>query len=237
MASNAQFAEIAALVGDPARAGMLHALMDGRALTASELAGVAGVAPQTASGHLARLAAAGLVQVAKQGRHRYHRLASPAVARMIESIMQVASDGRPARPAPRTGPRDAALRAARTCYDHLAGRLGVALADGLVAGGHVELGDDAGLITDAGADLFGRLGIDVAALAAGRSRRARLLCRPCIDWSERRPHLAGTVGAALCTRSFEEGWIRRIEGTRAVTVTPKGQRAYREMLGVRLDGA
>jgi DNA-binding transcriptional ArsR family regulator len=237
MASNAQFAEVAALVGDPARAGMLHALMDGRALTASELATVAGVTPQTASGHLARMAAAGLVYVAKQGRHRYHRLASPAVARMIESIMRVASDMPPMRPAPRTGPRDMALRTARTCYDHLAGRLGVALADGLVAGGHVELADDAGLVTDAGVALLGQLGIDVAALAASRAKRARLLCRPCIDWSERRPHLAGTVGAALCTRSFEQGWIRRIEGTRAVTVTPKGQRLFRETLDVRLEGA
>ena len=135
MASNARFAEVASLAGDPARAGMLHALMDGRAQTASELARVAGVTPQTASGHLARMAAAGLLQVEKQGRHRYHRLASPAVAQMMESIMQVASGVEAMRPAPVTGPRDAALRAARTCYDHLAGRLGVALADALVAGG------------------------------------------------------------------------------------------------------
>jgi DNA-binding transcriptional ArsR family regulator len=233
MASNAKFAEIAALAGDPARAGMLHALMDGRALTASELAQVAGVTPQTASGHLARMATAGLVKVEKQGRHRYHRLASPAVARMMESIMQVASGLDAMRPAPVTGPRDAALRAARTCYDHLAGRLGVALADGLVAGGHVELADDAGLVTEGGLALLGRLGIDVAALSAARGKRARILCRPCLDWSERRPHLAGAVGAALCARSFEEGWIRRIAGTRAVAVTPKGQRLFREMLGVR----
>jgi DNA-binding transcriptional ArsR family regulator len=233
MASNAKFAEIAALAGDPARAGMLHALMDGRALTASELAQVAGVTPQTASGHLARMATAGLVKVEKQGRHRYHRLASPAVARMMESIMQVASGLDAMRPAPVTGPRDAALRAARTCYDHLAGRLGVALADGLVAGGHVELADDAGLVTEGGLALLGRLGIDVASLSAARGKRARILCRPCLDWSERRPHLAGAVGAALCARSFEEGWIRRIAGTRAVAVTPKGQRLFREMLGVR----
>src|SRR5215469_6356273 len=135
--SNARFAEIAGLAGDPARAGMLHALMDGRALTASELARVAGVTPQTTSGHLARLAAAGLVSVERQGRNRYHRLASPAVAQMIESIMQVASGPSATRPPLVTGPRDAALRAARTCYDHLAGRLGVALADRLVGGGYV----------------------------------------------------------------------------------------------------
>jgi DNA-binding transcriptional ArsR family regulator len=233
MASNAKFAEVAALAGDPARAGMLHALMDGRALTASELARVAGITPQTASGHLARMAAAGLVRVAQQGRHRYHRLASPAVARMMESIMQVASGSDSTWQAPVTGPRDAALRAARTCYDHLAGRLGVALADGLAAGGYLELADDAGLVTGTGVALFGRIGIDLDALAASRGTRARILCRPCLDWSERRPHLAGAVGAALCARSFDEGWIRRIPGTRAVTVTPKGQRVFREIFGVR----
>src|SRR6185503_3423736 len=154
MSNNARFAEVASLAGDPARAGMLHALMDGRALTASELARVAGVTPQTASGHLGRMTAAGLVQVEKQGRHRYHRLASPAVAQMMESIMQVASDLQPARRLT-VGPRDAALRQARTCYDHLAGRLGVALADALVAGGYAELEPDAGVITEPGLDLLG----------------------------------------------------------------------------------
>src|SRR5262245_3790346 len=135
MTSNARFATIAALVGDPARAGMLHSLMDGRALTASELARAGGITAQTASSHLARMTAVGLLSVEKQGRHRYHRLASPSVAQMIETIMQVASGLEPARPLS-VGPRDAALRAARTCYDHLAGRLGVALADALVARGY-----------------------------------------------------------------------------------------------------
>lgn len=236
MASNVMFAEIAALAGDPARAGMLHALMDGRALTASELAHVAGIAPQTASGHLARMTAVGLLSVEKQGRHRYHRLASPAVAQMMESIMQVASDLAPARRPLCVGPRDAALRAARTCYDHLAGRLGVAVADALVAGGYAELANDAGLVTDAGIELFGRIGIDVDALLARRGNRSpRILCRPCLDWSERRPHLAGAVGAALCMLSLKNGWIRRINGTRAVAITPKGERIFREQLGVRLS--
>jgi DNA-binding transcriptional ArsR family regulator len=234
MASNAMFAEIAALAGDPARAGMLHALMDGRALTASELARVAGIAPQTASGHLARMTAGGLLSVEKQGRHRYHRLASPAVAQMMESIMQVASDLPTRRPL-RVGPRDAALRAARTCYDHLAGRLGVALADALVAGGYAELTQDAGLITEAGIALFDRIGIDVDALSARRGNRPpRILCRPCLDWSERRPHLAGALGTALCSHGFKQGWIRRINETRAVAITPKGERSFREQLGVRL---
>ena len=235
MANNARFAEVASLAGDPARVSMLHALMDGRALTATELARVAGVTPQTASEHLAKMADAGLIQVEKQGRHRYHRLASPAVAQMMESIMLVASRMHPMRPAPVTGPRDAALRAGRTCYDHLAGRLGVALADALVAGGHLELSRDAGLVTDAGIALFGRIGIDVASFSADRGKTSRVLCRPCLDWSERRPHLAGAIGVALCSRGLEAGWIRRIEGTRAVTVTPKGRRVFREEMGVLLD--
>jgi DNA-binding transcriptional ArsR family regulator len=228
------FATVASLVGDPARAGMLHALMDGRALTATELARVANVTPQTASGHLARMTAVGLLSVESQGRHRYHRLASPEVARMIESIMQVASVIEPRRPLS-VGPRDAALRAARTCYDHLAGRLGVALADAMVAGGYAELGNDAGLVTDAGIALLGRIGIDVAALSARRGKRAaRVLCRPCLDWSERRPHLAGAVGAAICAVSFEHGWIRHIPTTRAVAITPKGERIFREAFGAQL---
>src|SRR5262249_11455555 len=144
MPSNAMFAEVAALAGDLARAAMLHALMDGRALTASELARGAGVTPQAAGGHLARMTTAGLIGVEKQGRHRYHRLASPAVAQMVESIMQVASGLAPPRPTLSVGPRDAALRAARTCYDHLAGHLGVALADALVAGGHAQPAGDPG---------------------------------------------------------------------------------------------
>src|SRR5258708_7359506 len=224
MASHAMFAEIAALAGDPGRAGMLHALMDGRALTASELARVAGIAPQTASGHLSRMTAIGLVSVEKQGRHRYHRLATPAVAYMLESIMQVASDLEPSRKRLTVGPRDAALRRARSCYDHLAGQLGVALADALVAQGYAGLTSDAGIITQSGMEFFGRIGIDVGAIPArGVTRPGRVLCRPCLDWSERRLHLAGAVGAALCAHSFESGWIRRIDGTRAVMITPKGQ--------------
>ncbi len=235
MASNAVFAEIAALAGDPARAGMLHSLMDGRALTASELARAGGITPQTASSHLAKLVAAGLLAVETQGRHRYHRLASPAVARMMESIMEVASDAVSGRRPIVVGPRDAALLTARTCYDHLAGRLGVALADALVAGGHMELGSDAGLLTDSGMALLGDIGMDVEDIFARRGKRTgRLLCRPCLDWSERRPHLAGAVGAALCAHCFAKGWIRRSEGTRAVAITPKGQQGFREAFGVTI---
>jgi DNA-binding transcriptional ArsR family regulator len=236
MASHAMFAEIAALAGDPGRAGMLHALMDGRALTATELARVAGIAPQTASGHLTRMTTIGLLSVERQGRHRYHRLATPAVAHMLESIMQVASDLEPPRKRFTVGPRDVALRKARTCYDHLAGQLGVALADALVACGHAQFTGDAGIVTDAGMQFFGRIGIDVDAIPARRVKgAARVLCRPCLDWSERRPHLAGALGAAICTHCFERGWIGRIAGTRAVTITPAGVRVFREQFGARVD--
>jgi DNA-binding transcriptional ArsR family regulator len=235
MTSQSAFTEVAALAGDPARAGMLHALMDGRALTASELARVAGVTPQTASGHLARLAVAGLLAVEKQGRHRYHRLTSPAVAQMVEGIMQVASGLAADRPRLVVGPRDPALRAARTCYDHLAGRLGVALADALVEGGQIELARDGGMVTDAGFAFFDRIGIDLDSVMTRSARRsARVLSRPCLDWSERRPHVAGTIGAALCAHGFAKGWIRRNNDTRAVTITPKGQQVFRDKFHLHL---
>lgn len=231
MVSTADFAAIAALAGDPARACMLQALMDGRALTAAELAHAAGITAQTASGHLSRMVAAGLLRVEPQGRHRYHRLASPAVARMMESIMQVASDRVPTPRPVRTGPRDRALAQARTCYDHLAGRLGVALADAMVAAGHVELADDAGLITAQGRDFLSNLG-----LALPGTGTTRAFCRPCLDWSERRPHLAGALGRALCTHAFDQGWIRRVDGTRAVSVTPMGAAHLKRHFDVDLAG-
>jgi DNA-binding transcriptional ArsR family regulator len=233
MASNARFAEVATLAGDPARASILHALLDGRALTASELARAAGVTPQTASEHLGRLVAGGLLRVEKQGRHRYHRLASGEVAQMMESIMQVASRLEAMRAPVVTGPRDEALRAGRTCYDHFAGRLGVALTDALVQRGHLQLAADAGLLTASGVELFGKLGIDVPGLLDERGKRRRVFCRPCIDWSERRPHLAGAVGAALCTQSFAKDWVKRIEGTRGVRVTPRGRQIFHDLIGMR----
>lgn len=234
MASQSLFAEVAALSGDPARASMLHALMDGRALTATELARTAGITPQSASSHLARMTAVGLLAVEKQGRHRYHRLATPSVARMMESIMQVAAEIEPDRKRLTVGPRDAALRKARTCYDHFAGQLGVALADALVEQGCVELTSEAGLLTEAGIEFLIEIGMDAAPmLARGTRRSGRVLCRPCLDWSERRPHIAGVLGAALCSHSMEQGWTRRIAGTRAIDITPKGERVIREKFRVR----
>ncbi|WP_372623782.1 metalloregulator ArsR/SmtB family transcription factor [Falsiroseomonas sp.] len=224
MATNAALAETAALIGDPARAAMLAALLDGRALTAGELAAAAGITPQTASAHLARLAAAGLLAMEKQGRHRYHRLATPAVARLIEGLLELSAT------LPRrivTGPRDAALRQARTCYDHLAGRLAVAIADALVARGAIELTPDGGAVTPSGEGFLAGLGI-----AAAPARGGRLYCRPCLDWSERRPHVAGVLGAALCARCFELGWIRRRAGSRALEITPLGWQGFAEHFGI-----
>jgi DNA-binding transcriptional ArsR family regulator len=234
------FAETAALVGDLARASMLSALMDGRALTATELAHAAGITPQTASAHLARLTEAGLLIMERQGRHRYHRLASPAVAHMLESIMSVAVDlGSPDRfrrkTAPVVGPRDKALRHARTCYDHLAGELAVAMADRMTERGQIDLSADGGSLTDAGEVFLRHLGVDLDKAAATASRRGggRMFCRPCLDWSERRPHIAGAVGKAICECCLAHGWLRRVEGGRTVTVTPAGHLALSKAFDLR----
>ncbi|HJU15938.1 MAG TPA: helix-turn-helix transcriptional regulator [Stellaceae bacterium] len=222
-------AEIAALVGNPARANMLAVLLDGRALTAGELAFAARVSPQTTSGHLGKLSEAGLLAVHRQGRHAYYRLASPLIGRMIESLMAVAAAG-PPRPRPRWRGEEA-LRTARTCYDHLAGRLGVALADALAAREHVVLAEDGGLVTAAGEAFFAGFGIAVAGIGHGK----RAFCRPCLDWSERRPHLAGALGAALAARCFDLGWLRRTRDSRALSITEPGLHGFAEQFGVRLD--
>lgn len=224
-----KIAEVGFLIGDPARATMLAALLDGRALTASELACTAGVAPQTASGHLARLRDAELLAVTPQGRHRYYRLATKEVAQLLEAIM-VAAQATPARQRPHWRGGDA-LRHARTCYDHLAGRLAVDLADALVAQGHVVLTDDGGHLTDDGHVFLRSAGI---AIAAPSTRRA--VCRPCMDWSERRPHLAGAVGAALLAHALERGWVRRTSGSRALDLTAAGRAGFARSFGLTPDG-
>lgn len=231
MTIGANLAEISALIGDSARANMLAALMDGRALTASELAYVARIGAPTASAHLAKLHAANLLSVVKQGRHRYFRLASPLVGRMLEGIMAFAAIDAPPRYRPRSA-NDAAMRLGRTCYDHLAGRLGVALADALVARGYVVLGDDAGELTAAGRKALDELGV---VPAAQPHKYKRVFCRPCLDWSERRPHLAGAVGAALARHCFERHWIGHMRDSRAVRITPAGQTGLRDTFGVDLS--
>lgn len=230
MVSAANLAEVAALVGDPARANMLVALLDGQALTAGELAFFARVTPSTASAHLARLVDAQILSVAAQGRHRYFRLASPLVARMLEGISLVSTLKPPGRYRPPSA-RDDALCLARTCYDHLAGRLGVAIAGALVARGHVVLDDDGGVVTESGAVLLARLGIDMTAL---QRRRGGAFCRPCMDWSERRPHLAGAVGAGIAACLLEAGWIERMRDTRAVRIPPRGRLFLEETFGIDL---
>jgi DNA-binding transcriptional ArsR family regulator len=217
-------AEIATLVGDPARATMVSALLDGRALSASELALAAQITPQTASTHLAKLTNAGLLSVERNWRHRYFRLASPKVAEMIEGIVAVALEKR-ARFRPVSG-QARAVGAARICYDHLAGRLSVDLTDCFVAREYLVLDvhdDNAAEITNAGSRFFAEFGL---ALPAPR------LTRLCLDWTERRPHIAGALGAAMTERFFDLGWMQRMKRSHAVIVTPTGRRGFRETFGI-----
>jgi DNA-binding transcriptional ArsR family regulator len=219
-------AEIAALLGDPARATMVSALLDGRALTASELAGAARITPQTASSHLAKLTEAGVLSAVRSGRHRHFRLASPAVEAMIDGIVAVALEKRPRyRP---LSPHARALSAARICYDHLAGRLSVDLTDALIAREYVVPDGDAAEITTAGTRFLAEFGIE---LPRRRSTR-RHACRLCLDWTERRPHIAGAVGAALTKRYFDLGWMERVTHSHAVIITRSGRQGLQKAFGI-----
>ncbi len=210
-------AATAALIGDPVRSSMLYALLGGGELCASELARRAGSSAQSASGHLAKLVAADLVSAAADGRRRLFRLRSAEVARALEALAAIA----PAAPVRslRHGEAMTRLREARSCYDHLAGRLAVVLADRLVERHYVAASGGAFDATAEGAELFASLGIDLDALRA----RRRTLARACVDWTERRPHLAGGLGAALLERFLSTGWFERIAGERALRVTPRGR--------------
>lgn len=224
MSDATQLARTAALLGDPARANILSVLMDGRALTAKELAYIARVSPQTTSGHLAKLTEAALLTMERQGRHRYFRLSSALVGQMLESILAVAG---PAPTRATTWRGGEALRTARTCYDHLAGRLGVALADALTDRGLVTLSADGGEVTDTGHRFLRAFGAEPV---PGR----RVFCRPCLDWSERRPHIAGRLGAALAHRCFDLGWVAQMRDTRAVAITEAGRAGFQDRFGVSL---
>ena len=213
-------AHIAALIGDPARANILTALMGGKALTVSELAEEAGVTLQTTSTHLAKLRDGNLVVPRKQGRHRYFALASPQVAQTIEALMCLAADR--GIPRTRTGPRDEALRFARRCYNHLAGTSGVQMYESLIRRGYLTIAD-AGLTLSPDGYFFAEgLGIDVPELAASRTP----LCRECLDWSERKTHLAGSLARAFLDHMIAHRWVVSHETTRALTFTPNGSKRF-----------
>jgi DNA-binding transcriptional ArsR family regulator len=219
MSDRPDIASIASLIGDRARAAILVSLMGGRSLTATELARAAEVSKQTASSHLGKLGRAGLVVGERVGRHHYFRLGDHEVAEVIERLMAVAERAGAARV--ETGPADPAVRRARVCYDHLAGEFGVMVFDGLLARGYLDLNERG--LTDSGERFCEEMGINLAVLM----RRRRPLCLACLDWSVRRPHLAGAVGAALLTRFVELGWCFRQKKSRVVTVSAVGERALR----------
>ncbi|MFI2302429.1 ArsR/SmtB family transcription factor [Actinacidiphila glaucinigra] len=223
-------AALAALLADETRAVMCLALLDGRAWTAGELARYAGVAPSTASEHLGRLVTGGLLAEERQGRHRYVRLADARTAQLVEDL---AAHAGPPATAPGTlaqaGARSAMARA-RTCYDHLAGRLGILVTDALTR--RALLDQSSGFaLTDGGVRWFTGLGVDLAAARTGR----RPLARPCLDWTERRPHLAGVAGAALCGHALASGWCVRIGSGRALRLTARGRTALHTHLGIAPD--
>ena len=225
-------AMVAALVGDPARSNMLTALMTGRALTASELAQEAGVTPQTASSHLAKLEAGGLIEPEKQGRHRYYCLTGPDVAGVLEGLAGLAA--RAGHMRVRTGPKDPALRRARICYDHLAGDLGVQMLDSMKRQRLVRASKQAIELTHEGRRFMAdALQIDTDALAHPR----RPVCKACLDWSERRHHLAGTLGAALMARFTELKWAARDDapGSRVVNFTRSGEKRFAALFGNSAD--
>ncbi|MEO1493169.1 MAG: helix-turn-helix transcriptional regulator [Pseudomonadota bacterium] len=222
MKDGPDIARVAALIGDPARANILSALMTGRALTVTELAAEAGVTASTTSIHLSKLEGGGLIRFTKQGRHRYATLTGPEVAGVLEALMGLAQSTGATRV--RTGPRDPEMRKARICYDHLAGEMGVALYDSLRATGAITSSDDEITLTDQGRTQLAAFGIDIAALGNKRRR----LCRPCLDWSMRRNHLAGSLGAALLARMQDLGWARRAPDSRVISFSKSGLKAFSE---------
>ncbi|NDV98795.1 helix-turn-helix transcriptional regulator [Salipiger sp. PrR002] len=226
MKEGPDIARIAALIGDPARANMLTALMSGKALTVSELAEEAGVMIQTASSHLSKLEEGGLLRPRKQGRHKYFALASDEVAHVIEGLMGLAAGSGHLRK--RTGPRDAELRQARVCYSHLAGDMGTQMFDSLIAQGYLVLDGDDLRLTENGASFSAEFGIDVAGLRKARAP----VCRECLDWSERRSHLAGSLGRGFLGRFEELSWAKRDQKTRIVTFSRSGAEEFNKLFPV-----
>jgi len=228
MVAAANLVEVAALVGDTARATMLNALMSGQSLTASELAYCANVSRSTASGHLSKLVAARLLTVIRERRFSYYRIASPLVATMLESIKVVAAIEVPPRRQPRSASDDA-LRFARSCYDHLAGQVGVAVTDALAAMGHIVLTDEGGEVTSSGERFFSAFGADL------RPRARRIFCQPCLDWSERRYHLKGLVGTRILDRLLELEWLKCASGSRALRLTSSGRAGLSEIFQIEIN--
>lgn len=220
MKEGPDIAQVAALIGDPARANILTALMSGKALTATELAYEAGVTAQTASAHLTKLTDGGLVSALKSGRHKYFSLASDDVAGVLESLMGLAAGAGHLRK--RTGPKDNAMRKARVCYNHLAGDMGVQMYRAMVAQGLLDDSRESLALTQAGHSFVSELGIDVSTLPASKSP----LCRECLDWSARTSHLSGQLGRALLTRFIALNWAKRQENSRVVTFSPEGEKAF-----------
>lgn len=224
MKEGPDIARVAALLGDSARANMLTALMSGRALTAAELAQEAGVTPQTASSHLAKLEAGQIVLPRKQGRHRYFTLSGPDIVEALEVLMGIAN--RVGHNRVRTGPKDPELRKARVCYDHLAGDMGVALFNGLSDRKLIESDLNGVALTPAGIAFAEEFGIDLDTLRAKR----RPLCRECLDWSARQSHLAGSFGAALLDRFYDLGWAKRVADSRIVRFSTVGEKSFRALV-------
>jgi len=226
MKEGPDIAYVAALIGDPARANILTALMSGKALTASELAAEAGVTVQTTSSHLSKLVQGDLLRARKQGRHKYFTLANDEVAQMLEALMGFAAGAGHLRI--RTGPKDIALRKSRVCYNHLAGDMGTKLYDDLWAKGYIFLAGEDLALSKAGAEFAVDFGIDIDALRA----KPVPLCRECLDWSERRSHLAGSLGRAFLGRFEVLGWAKRDQKTRIVKFSPNGEAQFGHMFSV-----
>ena len=223
MKEGPDISHIAALIGDPARANMLTALMSGKALTVSELTAEAGVTIQTASSHLSKLAAGGLLRPRKQGRHKYFSLANDDVAHVLEGLMGLAAGSGHLRT--RTGPKDAELRKARVCYNHLAGEMGTQMFDSLMEHGHLEMDGEELILTKTGTDFATGFQIDISTLRAKRPP----LCRECLDWSERRSHLAGSLGRAFLSRFEELSWAKRNQKTRVMTFSQSGVKKFENL--------
>lgn len=223
-----QFSQIAALIGDKARSIMLWNLLDGRAYTATELSVCAGISPQSASNHLAKLVDADILSISKQGRHRYYTFKNDAVAQVVESmasLLPLKGEGKMvSKPVP------SGITYARTCYDHAAGRLGVGITESLIANGMLETSDKVYELTEKGREWFHTFGVNAEEL----KQQKRSFAHQCLDWSERRPHLAGALGASMLNIMMQNDWVRKKKNTRELLITPKGRLELNDLLKLEI---